>query len=60
MVNEINTVPGSLSFYLWPPVGLQFPELLSRLVDMAQSRYEAKERTQYSIDTWLLTGRASG
>jgi len=57
IVNEINTLPGSLSFYLWEPVGVPFGDLLTRLLDMARARHEAKQRTQYSIDTWLLTGR---
>ena len=60
IVNEINTLPGSLSFYLWEPVGVPFGQLVTRLLEMAQARHEAKERTQYSIDTWLLTGRPAG
>lgn len=59
IVNEINTLPGSLSFYLWEPVGVPFGDLLTRLLEMAQARHDAKARTQYSIDTWLLTGRRS-
>ncbi|MFN2582550.1 MAG: D-alanine--D-alanine ligase family protein [Candidatus Dormibacteria bacterium] len=56
IVNEINTVPGSLSFYLWEPAGLSFPELVGTLVDLALTRHEVKSRTVSSIDTWLLTG----
>ena len=26
--NEINTIPGSLSFYLWEPTGLKYSDLL--------------------------------
>ena len=57
IVNEINTVPGSLAFHLWEPVGLSLTDVVSRLVDLAQERHAAKSRTAYSIDTWLLTGR---
>lgn len=57
IVNEINTVPGSLSFYLWEPAGLLFPELVTLLIEMGRARHQEKVRTQYSIDTWLLTGR---
>ena len=57
IVNEINTVPGSLAFFLWEPAGLRLPELIMRLVDMGLERHAAKARTTYSIDTWLLTGR---
>ena len=58
IVNEINTVPGSLSFYLWEPVGVTFADLLTRLVELAQARHAARAATAYSIDTWLLRGRA--
>ena len=60
LVNEINTVPGSLAFYLWEPLGLRFDQLVAQLVTLAQQRYDDKMRTTYSIDTWLLTGRAGG
>ena len=60
VVNEINTVPGSLSFHLWEPVGLSLGDLVARLVDMALARRAARSRTAYSIDTWLLTGRPPG
>ena len=57
IVNEINTVPGSLAFYLWEPAGVPFAGLLTRLVELASMRHAAKARTQHSIDTWLLSGR---
>ncbi|MBV8194228.1 MAG: D-alanine--D-alanine ligase [Candidatus Dormibacteraeota bacterium] len=60
IVNEINTIPGSLSFYLWEPVGVGFAELVTRLIDIALERKAAKVRTAYSIDTWLLSGRRPG
>lgn len=60
IVNEINTVPGSLAFYLWEPAGLRLPELIARLVEMGLERHAGKAHTTYSIDTWLLTGRPPG
>ncbi len=56
-VNEVNTVPGSLAFYLWEPSGIPFPDLLSRTIDMARQRHAEKAATTFSIDTWLLRGR---
>ena len=56
VVNEINTVPGSLSFYLWERSGVPFAELVTELVDLAQRRHAAKRATTYSIDSWLLSG----
>ena len=37
-VNEINTIPGSLSFYLWEASGVSFDRLIDRLIDIALSR----------------------
>ena len=53
-VNEINTIPGSLSFYLWEPVGVTFPELVSSLVDLALETHKQKNRLIYSHSTNLL------
>lgn len=32
--NEINIIPGSLAFYLWSKSGLNFPQLVTKLVDL--------------------------
>ena len=53
-LNEINTIPGSLSFYLWEPAGLSYPELLDRLIDLAMKRRRDEERVTYSFDTNIL------
>lgn len=37
-VNEINTIPGSLSYYLWEAGGLSFEALMDRLVKLALKR----------------------
>jgi D-alanine-D-alanine ligase len=57
LINELNTLPGSLSFYLWEASGMHFDALINRLVDMALARRDAQQANTSSIDTWLLTGR---
>ena len=37
-VNEINTIPGSLSFYLWEYSGMNFSQLIDRLIEIAFRR----------------------
>jgi D-alanine-D-alanine ligase len=37
-VNEINTIPGSLSFYLWEATGISFDKLMEKLVSLALKR----------------------
>lgn len=53
-VNEINTIPGSLSFYLWEPVGLPYGKLLDRIIDLAFKRARLDEKMTYSFDTNVL------
>jgi D-alanine-D-alanine ligase len=56
--NEINTVPGSLAFYLWEASGVPFDRLVAHLVESAVARHEIRRRTQFSMDANLLTARA--
>jgi len=58
VVNEINTMPGALSFYLWEPSGVSFSDLVERLVSQAQIRAHVKRESTFSIDDWLLRGAA--
>ena len=53
-VNEINTIPGSLSFYLWEKAGLSFEELMNELVNIALRRSREKANLTFSFDTNLL------
>lgn len=55
-VNEINTIPGSLSFYLWEPKGVKYTQLLSRMIDLALKRAREQERVTYTFDTNVLAG----
>ncbi|CAB3393347.1 D-alanine--D-alanine ligase family protein [Kyrpidia spormannii] len=53
-VNEINTIPGSLSFYLWEPSGVSFPDLLDKLIEDALGDYRDKSRNIFTYDTDLI------
>jgi D-alanine-D-alanine ligase len=59
-VNEINTLPGSLAFYLWEATDLPFPRLLDRLIEIALSRHAAQKQITYSIDSALLRKTLEG
>jgi D-alanine-D-alanine ligase len=59
-VNEVNTIPGSLSFYLWQPQGISYGELLGRLVDLALKRERENAAVTSSFETNLLSGFALG
>ena len=49
-VNEINTIPGSLSYYLWEASGIRFDQLMDRLVKLALKRKREVERKTFSYD----------
>lgn len=50
-INEINTIPGSLAFYLWEPSGVSYKELLDRLISLALKRARKQAGLTYSFDT---------
>lgn len=54
-VNEPNTIPGSLAFYLWEPVGKKYSELLDELITMAIKNYKEKAKKIRSFDTNILS-----
>lgn len=49
-VNEINTIPGSLSFYLWEATGISFEKLMDRLVELALKRKRTTDRKTFTYD----------
>lgn len=59
-VMEINTVPGSFSFYLWEQSGINFPDLMDRLIDIAFARAGNKKRRMFTFDSDVLTRSGVG
>lgn len=55
-INEINTIPGSLSFYLWDASGMSFPLLLEKLIELAFKRHRERQAITYTYDTNILSG----
>ncbi len=55
-LNEINTIPGSLSFYLWEPLGVKYTELLDRMISFALKREREEGNITYSFDSNVLQG----
>ena len=49
--NEINPIPGSLSFYLWEPVGVPYTELLDRMIQLSLKRQRQEEAITFTFDT---------
>ncbi|MDD7363802.1 MAG: D-alanine--D-alanine ligase family protein [Peptoniphilus sp.] len=59
-VNEINTLPGSMGFYLWEPKGISFSELLDRVIALGEIRAEERGRTMYSYESNLFSKTGYG
>ncbi len=53
-INEVNTIPGSLAFYLWEKSGIPFPQLLDRLIELAFERHQDRARNVYIFPTNIL------
>lgn len=54
-VNEVNTIPGCLSFHLWKATGLSYTELLNKLINLALKKYREEKNITYSFDTNILS-----
>ena len=61
-VNEINTIPGSLSFYLWEATDITFDKLMERLVGLAlkRKRDAATKTVSYDQNIFSLGGGVKG
>lgn len=61
-VNEINTIPGSLSFYLWEATGLSFEKLMDTLVSLAvkRKREQGHKTVSYSQNIFSMGGGVKG
>lgn len=55
-LNEINTIPGSLSFYLWEPLGVKYAELLDKMISYARKRERENDSITYTFDSNVLQG----
>lgn len=54
-LTEINTLPGSLAFYLWEKTGLSFPNLLDKLIELGFERHNERKKLIFSYDSDLIT-----
>ena len=61
-VIEINTIPGSLSFYLWEATGLPFDKLMDSLVKLAlkRKREQSKKTISYDQNIFAMGGGVKG
>ena len=54
-VNEVNTIPGCLSFHLWKATNVSYPDLLNKLIDLSLKRNREDKNMTYSFDSNILS-----
>ncbi|MCQ2454209.1 MAG: D-alanine--D-alanine ligase [Clostridia bacterium] len=59
-ITEINTIPGSMAFYLWNESGLPYPKLIDKLVEYARRAWEDKNENDYAFTSDILNGVVLG
>lgn len=55
-ITEINTIPGSLAYYLWQDMGVSYGRLIDEMVDCAMRAYREKERNSFAFTSDILSG----
>ncbi len=53
--NEINSIPGSLSYYLWEKTDKDYQELLDDILNLGIRTYKNKNNKVHSFDTNILS-----
>ena len=54
-INEPNTIPGSLAYYLWEPTGKKYEELLDDMITLSIKDYKNRSRKIYSFESNILS-----
>ena len=55
-INEINSIPGSLAFYLWDPIGVNYSELLDDMINIGIKDYKKRTSKTHTFETNILKG----
>jgi len=59
-ITEINTIPGSLAFYLWENAGLSYTKLIDKMVELAEKACRDKNQANYAYSSNILNGVSFG
>ena len=59
-ITEINTIPGSLAFYLWESAGMPYRKMIDRLIMIAEKAHKDKNQANYAFTSDILKGAVLG
>lgn len=54
-ITEINTLPGSMAFYLWEATGLPYRKMIDKLVEFAMEAKKDKDDSNYAYSSDILS-----
>ena len=58
-INEINSIPGSLAFYLWDAKGFDFTSVLDEMINIGVKDYKKRTSKTHSFASNILQGFAA-
>ena len=58
-INEINSIPGSLAFYLWEENNIKFTDLLDNMINIGIKDYKKRVGKTHTFDSNILQGFAA-
>lgn len=59
-ITEINTIPGSLAYYLWAETGMNYADQIDEMVECALRAHREKERNSFAFSSDILSGVVIG
>lgn len=59
-ITEINTIPGSLAFYLWENDGLSYSNLIDKMIEYAEKAHADKNNANYAYTSDILSNVSLG
>lgn len=59
-ITEINSIPGSLAYYLWENAGVPYRRLIDRMVELAEKAHRDKNQATYAYTSDILRGASFG
>ena len=59
-INEINSIPGSLAFYLWDAKNINFSQVLDDMINIGIKDYKKRTSKTHSFETNILKGFTNG
>jgi len=59
-ITEINTIPGSLAFYLWENAGIPYSALIDRMINFAEKAHADKNQSNYAYSSDILKNVSLG